>query len=66
MLGHPGHEFVRGAQFFRGGIKLVGVHIGHASDLVLYGTHVAHSFDHIARTRFTFGADHGRALDDAP
>jgi len=48
------------------GVKLLLAEDGEGAHLADDLTHVAYGEDHIAGARFAFGADHGRALGNAP
>src|SRR5688572_27526242 len=59
-------DVVWGAKLLGCGEQLVRAHGLELSDPLLHGTHVAHGLDDVAGSGLALGADHGRALADAP
>ena len=66
VLGHPGDQFVRGLQVLGGAVELVLAQDGQRAHLAHDGAHVPHRLDDVAGAGLALGADHGRALGDAP
>jgi hypothetical protein len=60
------HEVQRGLQLLGGGGQLHVVERAQPLDLAADGAQVAHRLDDVARARLALGADHRRALADAP
>ncbi len=60
------HQFERRLQLLRLGHQLFAAEHGELLHLFDDGAHVAHGFHDVAGARLALGADHGRALGDAP
>ncbi len=65
VFGDPFDEFERGLQILGGVHKFFFAEHGELLHLFNDGADVANGFDDVARARFAFSADHGRAFGDA-
>ena len=66
VLGHPLHELEGRAQLLRLGVQLLGPERLQPPDAAEDRAHVRHRVDDVARSGLALGADHRRALGDAP
>ena len=65
-LGDPAHELVGRAELLGLGHQLLGAERGEPADAGDDRAHVAHGLDDVAGAGLALGADHRRALADAP